>query len=452
MKTLPSNILSEYNQSNNTIIYTRALIKFPNVNGYVELEPQNFRATNNSYTQNGGNDFPIGCAISKSITIEIDNTDEQYNEYDWDNAEIHLYSKFVIRDFKSEYDLFEGIFYVMDIELHPQSLVITANDFMIKTEIPTQFVNAVSGGKQYDTVWEYFAGEDGDGGKGVCKEIAVAVYGSGHDGTEVYASHLATDGFSNSTKRLSYIAGTDRNDDITLRDALGFIAQIAGGNAVIVYEQVNGEYVPKIDIKEYDFSFLTSSYIDCKRVTQTVEDIIDCGDFSQTVEDIIDCGTSTDSEYILLDKFINNPTIQFSDVGYTNVKLSFPVTGSDKYSSKYAYTAGYSNVLELTNPILIYNNTASDKQQVEEDLQAIVYSLGNKLCLIYNDYYIRPFSGNYTSQPLLEFMDNVIVMDRKGNVYNSFVTAITYNYLGETEIENNVPTVARNNQVYYSNY
>lgn len=440
MKTLPVSFKQNLAQNPQTAGYVAAVVKL-RTNETLSLNPNKFRISDNDFTQSGGDNFPIGLALGKTITINIENTDESYSGCDWYTAEIKLYTRLLFPN-GNYYDILEGVFYVDDVEDNIQFLTITASDFISKTEIPAQIYTEEGGAPRFSTPAGYF--------EFICAEISNKIYG---DGREIYASHLEVDGnivFTNSDITLSQFTKQDKNTDVTYRDVLGYIAQIACGNIVITYE--NGE--PKIDILEYDFSFLDttdySSIISGRRFVNQVNDIINCGTFGDGLTDTIICGTFSDTNYILLDKFIVTPKIEFSDINYTGVLLKYPVVNQNEYLKIHA-PAGVpttSNELELFNPVLTYNPNASTAQAASSSLRTVVNTLYSRLC----NKYIRPFSGTYLTNHLLEFGDNVILMNRNGDLYKSFVSEHTYTYLKSSEISNNTPTVARNNKKYYNSF
>lgn len=472
MKTLPTEFSQKY-ASLDSVVYVIARIKFKDGTTDLTLNKDDFRILNNSYTENGGNAFPIGISVCKTIELNIDNFEKKYSNYNWYDSEIFLYSRFEFSD-DTYCDILEGIFYVDDIKNKFDYLTITANDFMIKTEIPGQIFTQKDQHTYYSTIWDYFDG-------GVCQKIA-KYYNPNYDPIEdeqLYISAYDTPStrFTNSTLALTQFDEQDKNDDVTYRDILGYIAQIACGNAVIVYEEdyfkthdreVNtertyytksssiytevqnpvrenlGDYyehdiMPKIKIKEYDLSTLDTEFINCGiHPTDNFQDIIDCGTFTNNYEDIIECGNINDVNYMLLDKFTDSPEIEFSDVAYDGVQLSYPNSnGKDLVISYPAVQGRFANPLKIYNPILV-DNALSGGTVAQTIFNSISYKA------------IRPFSGNYLFTDLLEFMDTVILMNRWGELYTSFVGFIINTYLSKSEISNSTPTISRNNQYYYN--
>ena len=52
-----------------------------------------FSEEGNSYSESGGDGFPLGVALSKQITINIDNIDGRFSEYDFYGTVITAYTE-----------------------------------------------------------------------------------------------------------------------------------------------------------------------------------------------------------------------------------------------------------------------------------------------------------------------------------------------------------------------
>ena len=92
------------------------------------------------------------------------------------------------------------------------------------------------------------------------------------------------------------------------------------------------------------------------------------------------------------------------------------------------------------NPLKLYNPLC-------QDFSDSVTAQRNVVRAIYNEFShinIKPFSGSFLNNPLIEFMDNLIIIDINGIAYNSFVGEHTMNYLGSSDIANYTPTVSQN--------
>lgn len=52
-----------------------------------------FFISGNGYAEDGGDGFPLGSALSKSVTLVIDNIDERFSKYDFYYAQISLFTE-----------------------------------------------------------------------------------------------------------------------------------------------------------------------------------------------------------------------------------------------------------------------------------------------------------------------------------------------------------------------
>lgn len=71
---------------------------------------RDFMISPNSYTEQGGSDgFPLGAAVSKTITLTIDNIDERYSKYDFYYARIALYTETQYTEAYNDYQTLRDI-------------------------------------------------------------------------------------------------------------------------------------------------------------------------------------------------------------------------------------------------------------------------------------------------------------------------------------------------------
>ena len=168
------------------------------------------------------------------------------------------------------------------------------------------------------------------------------------------------------------------SENVTCREMLGYIAMIAGGNAMC---DSNGAVI----IKSYDFSGLKKS--------DGTYDYTKAQNFSG---------------------FQKNPSISTDMIRITGVKAE-----NDDGDEKQSYIVGSEDYC-----FLIENPLISGKEA--QALQLI----GNVIVGL--EFYT--FSGDHISNPLAEFMDPCFVQDMKGNLFFSVLSNITYTYLGSTSI------------------
>lgn len=375
-----------------------AYAKFKLVDG-TELEMtsrKDFYISGNSYTQGGQGQFPLGEAVSKTIDIGIDNLDERYSSYDFNGCQIVLYTEADLADGTIE-TLQEGIFTVIDSVTPGDIIELTAQDNMYKADI--KFKSTIS----YPTSALLLLQE-------ICTVCGLSLA---------------------STSDLSHISFQINSapDNVTARQVLGYIAQIMGGNALIL---PNGQ----LKIQRYKKEDIAKmSILSGGNLADNIADYISGGKFGETVEDAISGEELNESlQFHILNTGINEPTIATDDIIITGLTTDVAVEGSSSEKQTITYgTEGY--MLNINNPLI--------KGREEAGLKVI----GNVVIGIST----RPFSGDFSPNPTIEYMDSVYIVDRKDNIYQSIVSSHTFTYLGNSSVSNNTPSNEKKNATYQSN-
>ena len=309
------------------------------------LDPsKDFRIDGNSITTNGGSSFPLGVALSRTIELNLDNYDGRFDSIDFYGAEITLFTGMTLDDGSVE-KIKEGIFSVVEPTTPGSTIALVAADYMAKTSD-----SYVANTTFPATVFNIY--------RDVCIQCNL-VAGSAK--------------FTNGDFVVDAISG-----NVTCRDMLGYIAMIAGGNAIC---DSNGAVI----IKSYDFSGLKKS--------DGTYDYTKAQNFSG---------------------FQKNPSISTDMIRITGVKAE-----NDDGGEKQSYIVGSEDYC-----FLIENPLISGKEA--QALQLI----GNVIVGL--EFYT--FRGDHISNPLAEFMDPCFVQDMKGNLFFSVLSNITYTYLGSTSI------------------
>lgn len=200
----------------------------------------------------------------------------------------------------------------------------------------------------------------------------------------------------------SYIVKSQPDSQYTARQIIGFIAMIAGGNArinnagqlcIIPFSQIRNN--------KYYSSDLSQSII-------------------------------YDAPEIVLNAW-SNVSVEKNDITITGVALKQKTSSGDKTTLN--GESGY--VITVENPLIAGTDT-----EISTGLFQIAKSLtGMKF---------RKFSGTSISNPLVEFMDFVIVVDRRGRMYKSFITDVTFTFVGSSNVKNASASPVRNDATYYS--
>lgn len=351
----------------------------------------------NNYSESGGDSFPLGSAICKAINIVIDNHDDRYSKYDFYKAKITLYSEIEFESGTSE-RIQEGIFTVIDAVAPGDIIEFSAYDDMYKADI--DFTSKLSYNEPvYPTILQLL--------QEICHYCDIS---------------LGSPSFLNSNFEIK-----EPPVGSTARQLIGYIAQIAGGNAII-------SDTGSLKIKSYDLDTYSSLYsISGGNISDSLQDIISGGELSDSLNISIDAQNfSEKSEYHLLHSFTSDPEIGTDDITVSGITTTSTnennedithIYGSDTYA------------LSIDNPLIKGNEDKAIKL------------IGDSVI----GFTVRPFSGSFSPNPTMEFMDNVILLDRKYNTYQSFITANTFNYLGTSDVKNSTESPERNGASYSNN-
>lgn len=361
-------------------------------NGTVfNIDYSDFTLSNNSIVDGAGeSSIPLGVAIEKSIQLEIANDDGKYSDYDFLDAEITLYLQFELSE--STESISFGKFTVVTPYTRGSTIIITAVDNMYRTDMP------------YDTQLA-FPNTIGAMLRDSCSAT----------GLLLHSSEFPHNDFTVQEKPTGF----------THRQIIGFIAMIAGGNARI-------NRFGSLEILPYNL-LKDSNLLDGGDFKTWVhEHTIDGGSFNPwTTGDIVSGGEFSDlKKYHVLFEWMDDPKIDTDDIAITGIQTVY--TEEDTEKTLLVGEDGY--VLKIENPLIV------GKEQ-----EALPYIAENLLGSIF-----RQFEGDHVSYPLAEFMDPVIIVDRNGNIYNSFITDIDFTFLGITTFKNSAEPALRNGRSYGS--
>lgn len=437
-------------------------------NTVFNLTPADFTITNNSITDGAGsNVLPLGVAVEKLVQIEIANPDEKYNEYDFYGAVVELQIRFQLSN--SVETLNRGTYTVIQPAHYGDTIIIIAADDMYKAD------KLISGTITFPTTLGTLA-------TALCTATDIT---------------LASSTFTNSTLTINSFSGDITQ--YTYRQLFGFIAQLAGGNARINYDNklefitynkskintmvdsTDGDVVTvstdfplalTFDEDPSTFQDMSILLIDSTSTTvyswawSTLQTYINDHTITlptnTTIQAVRNVPCILEVKWLslydgvwhsyrmlmpdinreivgieVLDKW-NNLTVETDDIEITGIKtvLSAEQLEDDDTSESDTVLVGTDEyVLEVSNPMLNYNNASTVLANVATLL------VGLKL---------RPFSGDHVSNPIVEFMDPVFVVNKRGRTYASIITDVQFNVLGYTTISNSAEPKLRNGQMYKS--
>ena len=356
---------------------------------------EDFIIDGNGYSESAGaSSFPLGAAVAKTITLNIDNSDERFSQYDFWYARIVLYTQCELDDGTTE-SIREGTFTVTSSVTPGDVIEIQGMNDMYKADI------AYTPGVLFPCTVLQFVQD-------ICSQCNILL------GSPTFVNN-------------SFIIN-NAPENITCRSGLGYAAQIAGGNAVMDNNN-------RLIIKTYDLSVFEQeeSIISGHVFSEEVPDRISGGNFNETISNSISGGDFTDnSGYLVLHNFTEDPEVSTDDVVVTGISVTYRKEDEDE-DTEYLYgEEGY--VLAVDNPLISGSEEAAAKL------------IGDRIIGIT----VRPFFGTLIAFPLGEFMDPVLVVDRKDNIYESFLTDIDYEYMSSTTVSNSTEPPQRANGAYYT--
>lgn len=352
-----------------------------------------FYIDGNSYNEAGGDGFPLGVALSKTIDIGIENSDERFSDYDFYYSRITLYTEADLEDGTKE-RILEGTFTAIDPVAPGDIIEITASDDMYKADVT--YTSKLT----YPATTRSILQE-------ACSQSGISLSSAAFENDD-FTVQAAPQG-------------------LTCRQVIGYVAMIAGGNAVM------SEYSQLI-IKTYRFpAFDSKKILSGGRFDQDLKDMVSGGDFTQEYDNTISGGEfGENDDYVILSDFSTDPDISTDDVVITGIATTAQGEGQEEDQEFLYGTDDYA--IKIENPLI---------EGKEETAIALIGDL-----LI--GTIARPFSGEFFPDPTVQFMDPVYLVDRKDNIYQSFVTSLTFTYLGNNNISNGLQSPEMNKSTYYS--
>lgn len=358
----------------------------------LELTAKDFTVTNNYMTEGSGiEQIPIGAAVSKSVQIEIMNDDEHLSMYDYFGAVIEIRLKFRLEERSETIQL--GRYTVISPATKGETVIISAVDDMWKTN------GKYSTELSFPTTARNVLDE-------ICRKCDLMPYDLN---------------FKNNDFQI--FAAID--NAYTYRAVIGYIAMIAGGNAIMTREG-------KLRILSYDFTAFDNLPIVNGGTFNPWDNptSLDGGGFNPwndgDTADGGEFGDRTNFHMLYQWKELN---VCSDDVVITGVKVEYYGTNGEDQSVMEG-SEGY--VLAVNNPLAAGN---------EEELAKL---LGAALI----GATFRKFEGEHISYPLAEFMDPALIIDRKNNAYKTYITDVNFNFCGYTTLKNSAEESLRNGSTY----
>lgn len=388
-------------------------ITFPD--GRTKTVQNEIMSGNNSFSDCAeSSSFPIGCVICKSMTLELDNTSDQWKNYNFYMAKVHAYLKMqtsVASPATTDELLDENYEPILD----QSGSTILATKVATEDRIETidKGIYTITTPEQYGEILSFTALDD------MYKTNAT------------YISHLVLPQSIEALVRDACetlgipFGGTMQNgnlvvselpENMTFRQLFGWAAMLETANARLD----NKGYLQFI---KWDFSNMQEDH---SAVVDDDENVIFKGGASIDSENFISpAGNWTiDSDGFLtliesaadtserLKDFFASPTVSSDDIVITGIKLK-----NRENEAMYGST-GY--VLELENDLV-----------ADSDLDTVAAQIGDSIIGIK----FRNMSGELAYNPLIEFGDMAYTYDRKWNKYITPLTDVSCSVNGKTAVK-----------------
>lgn len=359
--------------------------------------PDGTKKTINKDIMNGDNgfsdcadssSFPVGATVCKTLTLSINNDQEQWKDYNFYGAKIHAYLKL-----QTSYAAPESVSALLDESYNP--ILDSTGDPIIATQAATKdIIETIDKGVYTVTTPEQYS-----------DIINVTALDDMYKANKTYTSGLKLpQSLINLVRDACKTIGIGMNlsmdhgdiiirsipDSMTFRQLFGYAAMVESANARI-------DYSGNLQFVKWDFE-------------------------KADIPELKDYG--------------NPPTLSSDDIVITGIKVTNGQSNDDTdtdYSGMYG-EEGY--VLELENELI-------DTDQ----LQTIANIIGEQIV----GARFRNLEGDLVYNPLVEFGDMVYTYDRLGNKYLTPLTDVSGNVGGLTTVKTQADDPIRGSSDFYGN-
>lgn len=341
--------------------------------------------------------FPIGTTICKSMTLSLDNTEDQWKDYYFYKAKLTAYLKMQVTDSVVE-TIKKGTYTITAPEQYGEVLEFTALDDMYKANAPYTS-NLVLPQSAFTLL------------RDTCETIGISMGFSSMEHGDMVINSIP--------------------DGITFRQLIGWVAMLDSANARV---DVNGN----LQLIKWDFDSVSVDY----GATVGADGYLVFGGGSSADSDgFISPNVGNwylDSDgYLTLKEgvgnptrlrdYLSSPTLSSDDIVITGIKVKN--TESDAMYGKDGY------VLELENNLLS-----------NADLETVAGWIGDNLI----GKSFRSMEGSLIYNPLTEFGDMAFTYDRKENKYITPITDVSSRLNGTTDVKTKAENPIRGSSKFLS--
>ena len=358
--------------------------------------------------------FPIGCVVCKSMTLELDNTSDQWKNYNFYMAKVHAYLKMqtsvassattdelldenyepildqsggaILGTKAATEDRVEtidkGIYTITTPEQYGEILSFTALDDMYKTN--ATYISHLVLPQSIETLV-----------RDACETLGIP--------SEVSMAH-------------GNLIVSEIPENMTFRQLFGWAAMLETANARLDsrgylrfirwdFSNVQEDYNAVVD-DDGNVTFKGGASIDSESfISPTGNWTIDSDGFLTLIESVADTSEK-------LKDFFTSPTVSSDDIVITGIKLK------NRENEAMYGSAGY--VLELENDLVN-----------DVDLDTVAAQIGDSII----GAKFRNMSGELAYNPLIEFGDMAYTYDRKWNRYITPLTDVSCFVNGKTTVK-----------------
>jgi hypothetical protein len=358
--------------------------------------------------------FPIGCVVCKSMTLELDNTSDQWKNYNFYMAKVHAYLKMqtsVASPAATDELLDEN--YEPILDQSGGAILATKAATEDRVETIDKGIYTITTPEQYGEILSFTALDD------MYKTNAT------------YISHLVLPQSIETLVRdacetlgipseVSMAHGnlivSEIPENMTFRQLFGWAAMLETANARLDsrgylrfirwdFSNVQEDYNAVVD-DDGNVTFKGGASIDSESfISPTGNWTIDSDGFLTLIESVADTSEK-------LKDFFTSPTVSSDDIVITGIKLK-----NRENEAMYGST-GY--VLELENDLV-----------ADSDLDTVAAQIGDSII----GAKFRNMSGELVYNPLIEFGDMAYTYDRKWNRYITPLTDVSCSVNGKTTVK-----------------
>lgn len=382
--------------------------------------------------------FPIGATVCKTLTLSINNDQEQWKNYNFYGAKIHAYLKL-----QTSYAAPESVSTLLDESYNP--ILDSTGDPIIATQAATKdIIETIDKGVYTVTTPEQYS-----------DIINVTALDDMYKANKTYTSGLKLpQSLINLVRDACKTVGIGMNltmdhgdiiirsvpDSMTFRQLFGYAAMVESANARI-------DYSGNLQFVKWDFGKMKSD----NAATVDTDGFIHFGDANPSIdtdgfvslpgwtinaEGFLALTSGPGSDVQRLMAYANPPALSSDDIVITGIRLKNGETDDNTDTDHSGMYGEEGYVLELENELI-------DTDQ----LQTIANIIGEQIV----GARFRNLEGDLVYDPLVEFGDMVYTYDRLGNKYLTPLTDVSGNVGGLTTVKTQADDPIRGSSDFYGN-